>query len=187
MISLSKNGADPLAETAINTLLHRVESDPMTTYEFLSICVSLIAAAAAATSLVRARAVQEKQLEFQAITAALAQKQLELLQRQEQAKDKADITVQLVKAGRTDFRFVLFNQGKAAAVNVTMRIAEKSPDNPLIESECKRKLPYPRLEPGQSFTLIAALHMQSSMRYPVHVEWESPDGSKESRDVQAIL
>ena len=152
----------------------------MTFYELLSICVSIIAIVIAATSLIRTRKVQK-------ITADLASKQLELLQREERGKDKADISVQLVREGSKDFRFVVLNRGKAAAANIKMRINESSPDNPLVGNECERKLPYPRLEPGQSFTLIAALHMQSAMRYPVHIEWENSDGSKESRHLDVIL
>lgn len=159
----------------------------MTGYETLTLCVSVIAVVIAAVSLVRTRTVQRKQLELQALAAALARKQLTLLQQDEETKNKANITVELVEAGRTDFRFVLSNQGKAAATKVNLGVAKNSSDNPLLADECERKLPYPRLEPGQSFTLIAALHMGSAMSYAIHLNWENPDGSKESRDVDVSL
>src|SRR5205809_936975 len=84
-------------------------------------------------------------------------------------ESKADVTVELVKVGRTDFRFVLLNRGLALATDVNFSIAEDSADNPLVKNECERKLPYPKLEPGQSFTLIAALHMGSAMKYATHL------------------
>ncbi len=159
----------------------------MTLYEILTVLVAVIAVITAAASLVRTRKVEEKQLEFQAITAALAKKQLAALEKEEGAKNKADVTVELVKVGRSDFRFVVSNQGHAPATNVNFTIAEESPDNPLVPNECERKLPYPKLEPGQSFTLIAALHMGSAMNYANHISWQNIDGSSGARDVHVSV
>ena len=155
----------------------------MTPYEFLSVAVSGLALLIAGFSLAMTRRAQRKQLEFQAISAALAKKQLQKLEKDEQFTARADLTVELVKLGVSDFRFVLFNQGSAVAKEVGFAIAEDSPDNPLIARECERMLPYPALQPGQSFTLIAALHLGSAMSYMTHVKWKNPDGSGDSRDV----
>ena|SRR5437879_5969008 len=83
----------------------------MSPYEILNLLVALIGAVTGLTSLMRTRRIAKKQLEFQAITAALAKRQLQVLERQENAESKADVTVELVKVGRTDFRFVLSNSG----------------------------------------------------------------------------
>ena len=120
----------------------------MRLYEVLTLLVALTGAVTGLTSLVRTRRLGEKQLEFQAITAALAKRQLQALERQEDGKNKADICVELVKVGRTDFRFVVSNRGAAPATNVNVKIADDSPDNPLVGNECERKLPFPKLEPG---------------------------------------
>jgi len=149
----------------------------MTPYEIISSLVALIALGISIWSLLRARCVQAKQLEFEAITAALAKKQLELLESEEQEEEQAHVTAELVKVGRTDFRFVITNQGPATASDVTFEIDPTSPDNPLAANEAERKLPYPSLQPGQSFTLIAALHMGSAMAYDTHLTWRNPDGS----------
>lgn len=146
----------------------------MTLYEILTILVALIGAVTGVASLIRTRKVEAKQLEYQAIAASLARKQLEVLGKQETAQSKADVVVELVKVGRSDFKFVLSNQGAAPAMNIGFRIAEGSPDDPLVRNECESKLPYPEREPGQSFTLIAALHMGSAMVYATHITWQTP-------------
>ena len=155
----------------------------MTTYEIISLFFASVAVALSALSMVRTRKVKARQLEFEAITAALAKKQLDLIEKEEQTQEKARVTAELVKVGRTDYRFVIMNQGSAVASDVTFEIDQTSPDNPLAGNECKRKLPYPSLQPGQSFTLIAALHMRSAMSYHTHLKWKNPDGSKGANDI----
>ena len=155
--------------------------DDMTTYEIINSLIAILAVILSITSLVRARKVQAKQLEFEAITAALAKKQLELLENEEKTNERAHVTGELVKVGRTDYRFVITNQGPAVAEHVTFEIDDSSPDNPLVGNEAQRKLPHPSLQPGQSFTLIAALHMGSAMAYDTHLGWQNPDGTEEKK------
>lgn len=156
----------------------------MTFYETI---VSLIAVAAlviSTVSLIRTRKFQAKQLDFEAITAALAKRQLELLEKGEQARDQAHVTAELVKMDRADYRFVVMNQGRSTASEVVFEIDSASPDNPLVRNECQRKLPYPSLQSGQSFTLIAALHGGSAMSYQTHLRWINPDGSQGANDIR---
>jgi len=108
---------------------------------------------------------------------------LDLIEKEGQTQEKARVTAELVKVGRTDYRFVIMNQGSAVASDVTFEIDHTSPDIPLAGNECKRKLPYPSLQSGQSFTLIAALHMRSAMSYHTHLKWKNPDGSQGANDI----
>lgn len=140
-----------------------------------------------ATSLIRTRRLAAKQLEYQAIAMALAKAQLEALKRQEGAQTTADITVELVQVERTDFRFVISNRSAAPASEIMFTIAEDSPDNPLVRNEIERKLPYPKLEPGQSFTLHAALVLRSAMQYTTRLAWTNPDGARVTRDIHVAL
>ncbi len=166
----------------------------MTVYEILTSLIAVVALLLSTLSLVRGRKAQAKQLDFQAITAALEIKQLELLEKVERTDKREDVTgerrdkrphvtAELVKVGRTDYRFVIMNQGSAVALDVTFEIDPASPDNPLVKNDCQRKLPYPSLQPAQSFTLIAALHMGSAMVYETHLKWRNPDGSAGTNDV----
>jgi len=155
----------------------------MKPYEIASLLIAIVALVISVVVLIRARKFQAKQLEFEAITAALAKKQLELLGKEEQTQEQAHVTAELVKVDRIDYRFVIMNQGVAIASDVTFEIDPTSPDNPLVANECARKLPYPSLQPGQSFTLIASLHMGSAMSYNTQLKWKNPDGSQGTNDV----
>jgi hypothetical protein len=155
----------------------------MTAYEIISLFIAIIALAISGLSMVRAHKVQKRQLEFEATTAALAKKRLELIEKEEKTQEQTIVTAELVKVGRSDYRFVIMNQGTTIASDVTFEIDQRSPDNPLAENECKRKLPYPSLQPGQSFTLIAALSTGSAMSYRTHLKWKNPDGSQGANDI----
>lgn len=155
----------------------------ITSYETINSLIAIVALVISTISLVRARKVQTKQIEFEAVSAALAKKQLELIEKKEKTQEQANVTAELVKVGRTDYRFVIMNQGATVATNVTFEIDATSPDNPLAINECQRKLPYPSLKPGQSFTLIAALYLRSAMSYHTHLKWKNPDGSQGINDI----
>jgi hypothetical protein len=51
------------------------------------------------TSLIRTRRIAEKQLEYQAISAALNKMQLAALQRQEDPQNEEDVTIEFVNVG----------------------------------------------------------------------------------------
>jgi hypothetical protein len=159
----------------------------MTPYEIVSSVIAGVALVISFVALRRANKAQAKQLEFEAITAALAKKQLQLLEKDEQAQEQAYVTAELVKVDRGDYRFVIMNQGVAIAADVTFEIDPTSPDNPLAANECARKLPYPSLQPGQSFTLFALLHLSSAMLYNAQIKWENPDGSQGINNVHLSM
>jgi hypothetical protein len=159
----------------------------MSRYEIFTLLVGIIGALTGVTSLIRTHLIAKKQLEFQATAAALAKRQLLALTREEAAKRKADVGVALVQVGRGEYRFVISNDGDAPAENVHFRIADNSPDNPLIDSECKQKLPYPKLDPGQSSKLIASRDMGSAVTYQTYISWRNQDGSTDSRDLHVSL
>jgi hypothetical protein len=159
----------------------------LTPYEILTIIIASVGAVTGIASLWRTHVLARKQLEYQAIAAALAKRQLEALIRQENAENRADLTVDLVKVTSTDFRFVVSNRGLAAASDVNVEVDPSSPDNPMVQGERAQKLPFPRLDSGQSFTLIAALHLRSAMQYSLHLTWRDPGGRIERRDAHVAL
>jgi hypothetical protein len=159
----------------------------LTPHEILTLIIASVGAVTGLVSLWRTHVITKKQLEYQAIAAALAKRQLEALIRQGNAENKADITVDLVRVTSADFRFVVSNRGRATATDVNVELAPSSPDNPMIERERAQKLPFPRLDSGQSFTLIAALHLRSAMQYSLHLTWRDPGGRIERRDAHVAL
>ncbi len=93
---------------------------------------------------------------------------------------RAYVTASLEKFGETDYRFVIMNQGPSIASNVIFGI---DPNDCLDVKECKRKLPYPCLQPDQDFTLHALLNFTSAWSYQSHLKWNNPDGSLETKEI----
>ena len=146
----------------------------MTTYEIVSLIVSLVAVVIALVSLVRTRKVASQQIELERVTAELSAKQLDILNAEEKSLSKAQIDVEL-EGFDSDYHFIITNVGGAEARNVTFKI--EGEENPLIESEYQDKIPIPSLRPGKSIQLIAALDIGSSSKYNAVVSWQDPDGS----------
>lgn len=159
----------------------------MPDHETINSLISLLAVAIAAISLVRARKVEAQQLEYSAINAAYTRKLLERIEKEDQAEQNARVSAELLKVSTGNYRFVITNEGAATATDVVFSIESAGSDDPLSENECKRKLPYPKLNPGESFSLIAGLHMGSTMNYASRVTWKDPDGTVRSVDRQLTL
>ncbi len=101
-----------------------------------------------------------------------------LREKTEKDSELANLTAELVKVDKGKFRFVIRNEGPADASNVMFEIDPQNSDNPLVKGDYDRKLPYPKLQSGQYFTLIAALTLKSTLPYIVKLSWENPDGNK---------
>lgn len=159
----------------------------MSEYELLSI---LIACVAAITSLVvwgGQRKLQREANDLQRATSKLAEKQLELLLREEKGKNTARLSLALVRDGKS-YRFRIENISDVDALDVNLKLVLPKPeDSPLIESECNDKLPAKRLSPGTSVSLIAALHLGSPTAYNAVLSWVNPDGSSSEEETYAAL
>ena len=150
----------------------------MTIYEIITGIAAILALVLSAIALILQRRQQKENLELQRATSELAKKQLEILAREDTEKNRAHIALELVKEDRNSYRFVITNVSNVAASNVDLTLLlDKPADSPLIDSERKMKLPAPKLSPGGSLTLIAALHMQSPLSYRAKLTWTNPDGS----------
>jgi len=150
----------------------------MTTYEIITIFVSLVAVVLSIISLVRTRKVQKEQIELQKITAELSRKQIQIIEREQAEQNKAKISVELVRFGN-DYRFLISNVGYAKASNIHFDLDQDCQDNPLVQGDYETKIPIPSLNPGSSIELLAAISMGSAGRYHVLVRWDNPDGTQE--------
>jgi len=150
----------------------------VTLFEVVTIAIAVIAALISLYTLREQRRLQRESNDLQRATAELAKKQLEVLVREDSEKTKARCKLDLVRDGK-GFRFVITNISTVDAMNVGLRlILSKSSDSPIIESEGNEKLPAPKIAPGNSVSLIAALHMGSPTAYNAEVFWINPDGTE---------
>jgi len=160
----------------------------LSTYEALALIISCLSALIALLAMAGNRKLQKEANDLQRATSKLAEKQLEILDREDKSSGNARVKLDLVKEGKGQFKFYLTNIGEHDARNVDLNlILDKPSDNPIIKSEYEQKLPVPVLSPGSSVSLIAALHLGSPTAYNAVVKWVNPSGKEESYETYAAL
>ena len=160
----------------------------MSGYEILTLCVSTLAVIVSLVAVVRTRNVDSVMLKLEKIHAELSTKQIELIEKEKEAQVKANIKVELIKHDRASYKFHIINEGKSPARNIRFRLTQDCNDNPLVMGEYTDKIPYPLLNPDETFTLIAAITLDmSSTVFPVQVIWQNEDGSQGKRECVTSL
>lgn len=155
-------------------------------YEILSVLLGCIATIVSLVVWFGQRRMQREANDLQRATSELAKKQLEILQREERGKNAARLSFDLFKDGKT-YRFRITNISDVDAKNVDLRLLVKPEDSPLVKNEYEEKFPVPRLQPGNSVTLIAAIHFGSPSAYNALLSWVNPDGTSVSEETYAAL
>lgn len=129
---------------------------------------------------------QREANDLQRATSELAKKQLEILLREEKGKNAARLSFDIFKDGKT-YRFRITNISDVDAKNVDLRLLVKPEDSPLVKNDYEAKFPVPKLQPGSSVTLIAAIHLGSPTAYNAVLSWVNPDGTEVSEETYAAL
>jgi hypothetical protein len=159
----------------------------MTHYELLSILIALVAAVISLVAWFGQRKLQREANELQRSTADLAQKQLEMIEREETSRREVRLSVALERFG-TSYRFLVSNVGEQEAWNVELLFLFLDPQlNPIVHSEYIEKFPVPVLHAGESVSLIAALADRSPTAYHVRLTWKDPNGKVGQREVSVAL
>ena len=159
----------------------------MTPYETLSIVLACIAVIVSLLVWNGQRRIQRESNDLQRATSELAKKQLEILLREEKGKNTARLSIELFREGKSH-RFRITNISDVEAKEVQMELLLDEPeDSPLIASEYAEKMPAKKLSPGNSITLIAALHFGSPLAYNVLLKWTNPDGSRSEEETYVAL
>lgn len=144
----------------------------MSKYETLSILVSILAVVVSLVSLTRTRKIAKEQLELEKVTAKLSRLQIESLNEEKSNKEKPSFNVSLTKLGKTDYCYVS-NTGQGSAYNVNFELIDCE-DSPLCDLE--DKFPHPEMKPKSRVKLIAAMHMNSPLKYQVKLSWQNKEG-----------
>ncbi|PPU86498.1 hypothetical protein [Xanthomonas euvesicatoria] len=157
----------------------------MTKFEVLTLLIALLAVVPAALALIRQSAqrkrmdqLEDAQLRQNRATAALHEKQLELLLSSNAGRASAHVKLDLYLDNKT-YRFRVTNVGSAQARNVQVKIiAAKEEHDPIAGTDYDSKFPAPVLEPGSSISFYAAIYLDSPLAYNALVTWEDLDGMK---------
>lgn len=145
----------------------------MTSYEFLTLLVSLLAVILSAVSLFRTRRTAIRQLALQEITAELSKKQLEKIKESEEDAKKTFIEVKLVSLKDYN-KFVICNVGEAEAKNVSIKVLGDY--NPIVSNDFEDKIPIKSLRPRQEVSLLSVSELGTPSSFEVEVSWENPTG-----------
>lgn len=125
---------------------------------------------------------QERVLDLEQQVHALT---LEREARQAAVAERAEVSCSIVKLGSSKYRLKVFNRGKSTAGNVAVGFPD---GNDLVsEREVDSKFPMRTLEPGQSVELLAMVHMQTKAKHLVHLSWENPDGSEQTKQMEITI
>lgn len=159
----------------------------MSQYELLATAIACFAVLVSLIAWNGQRKLQREANDLQRATAKLAEKQLELLLREERGRSVARLSLDLFREGKS-YRFRLTNVGEAEARDAEIELQLQRPeDNPIIGSEYAEKFPAKRLMPGSSVTLIAAIHLSSPSAYNAILSWTNPDGTRVKEEAYVAL
>lgn len=125
------------------------------------------------------------------ISELLAKKQpetLETLAREERDENKARLSLDLFEDKPMQYRFRITNISAVNAMDVDLELlVEKPKDNPIIPSDYATKFPVKKMQPGNTVTLIAALHSGIPTAYSALLKWTNPDGSNSQEKTYVAL
>lgn len=166
----------------------------MSNVEVLTLLIALLAIVPAVLALVRQSSQRKRMDQLESAqhrqnvaTAALHEKQLELLLASEKGKGGAHVKLDLYRDNK-HYRFRVTNVGSAQARNVQVKILTgKDEHDPIAGTDYDSKFPAPVLEPGSSISLFAAIYLGSPTAYNALVSWEDPDGRKAENTTYVAL
>lgn len=97
------------------------------------------------------------------------------------AQNRADVSANFLKTGKSDYKLKVFNKGQGTATNVRFDVLDDS--GLFIGSDIARKFPIPVLERHQFVELIAAVHMGSPSRAHIRLSWDDETGKDHAKEL----
>lgn len=154
----------------------------MSTYEIISSLISVLAVVISVVALVRARKNDKRLLELEEVHAEVSRIQIAEHRERVDAKAKADLQLEFKKRGPSTYEFVISNIGHSTATQIHFSLDDNNEHNPLVSGDYDRKLPYPLLNRGNLFTLMAVIPLEISQQvYHCTLTWTNTDGSQDKR------
>lgn len=129
-------------------------------------------------ALVRTRKNSKKLIELEEIHAKLSKKQLEEYEAKEKESVKANLKVNLLASGSSG-KFIVENMGPAKATEIFFSLSDEGGHNPLVKNDFNTKIPFPLLNPGEDYFLLARFPLSvTQMIYDINLSWHNEDGSR---------
>jgi hypothetical protein len=146
----------------------------MTSFEFYSLFISILAVVAYAVALIRTRILSKKQIELEQVTADLSQKHLQQIREAELEKTKAHIDLELINNGPNNQYLYIKNTGQSEAKNVKIKLLGEN--FPFFEREFTERIPIKILKSGKQVGLWFSDEIKPIYSYDFEVSWVNPDG-----------
>ena len=144
--------------------------------EVINPLISIIAIIISLVALIRGRTNTRKLIELEEVHVQLSRKQLEEYARKETDSLKASLGIILEDEGGSG-RFIIENKGPAIAKNIYFSLNQEGDHNPLISGDFENKIPYPLLNPGESYYFRADFPLAvDQMIYGIDLRWDTKDG-----------
>lgn len=144
--------------------------------EAINALISIVAVIISLVALIRGRNNSKKLIELEEIHAQLSRKQLEEYENMEAEKLKASLGVILRSEGSSG-KFIIENKGPALAKNIYFYLTEEGDHNHLVGGDFETKIPYPLLNPGESYHFLASFPLAVTQTvYGVNLRWHTEDG-----------
>jgi uncharacterized cupredoxin-like copper-binding protein len=159
----------------------------MITPDLVSALIAFGALVVSLVSLNKTNKFNERQNELAATTDRLNKMLIEREAAEAVAGKKADLSANIYKAGKHDYRMKVFNRGKGVARNVRIVDLHGGNDTILLDSEIARKFPVPILEQHQSVELIAAISLGSPLRAHIKLVWDDEIGQSHEKELTPSL
>lgn len=143
--------------------------------------ISVIAVAISFIALIRSRQNTQKLIELEEIHAQLSKRQLAEYAERELESTKANLAVRL-ESMSTSGKFVIENSGPAVAKNIYFSLTQDGDHNPLVAGDFDKKIPFPHLNAGDSYYLLANFPLEvTQMIYGIDLRWYTEDGKEHKK------
>lgn len=148
----------------------------MSEFEVLSLVVACLALIVSLAVWSGQRKLQRESNDLQKVTAELSKRQLELIDQQQRAASKAELSLSLTEQNRGR-KLTLRNLGPSDAYNIELEsLGTGAEDTLVVKQEIDEKFPLQRLRPTEEVRLTAAVHYGSPMVFKIKLRWEDSVG-----------
>ena len=100
-------------------------------------------------------------VDLEEIHAKVSKIQLQRYEAEEKKQQKPNLHVEL-QSERGSGKFLIENRGPAFAENIHFYLTEKNDHNPLVGGDYENKTPFPMLNIGESYFLLASFPINVS-------------------------
>jgi hypothetical protein len=147
---------------------------------------SIVSAIVALVALIISIVSMHKANKFGATADRLNRLLIEREQADGVASKKADLSANIIKTGKSDYRLKIFNRGKGTARNV--RLIDLAGDCSMIMAdEFQRKFPLTLLEQHQSVELIVVVTLGGSRSSHIKLQWDDETGVNHEKELTETI